>query len=328
MKVLVANPQLGRRLKRSDLLTEKAEIIAPENGTDDELQALAGDADIIVCVRLSPEVLKKAYKLKLIQKTGAGVDAIPFDAIPEHVLVANTSGANPVPLAEGTIAVMFALAKHIVQRNSAFPGRYLKTGTELRDKKVGIIGLGAIGREIAKRLQAFGMEILAIKRTPSENLKKELNLTYLGEQGDVDHVAAESDFIILTVATTPDTIGIIGKKQIDLMKPTAYIINVGRAALIEEAPLYEALKEGKIAGAGLDVWWVPHWWDPTWHPEIDRPAHYPFWELDNVIATPHNVGAVERTRYSDNALNIMIENINRIADGKAPVNQVDKLNRY
>ena len=172
------------------------------------------------------------------------------------------------------------------------------------------------------------MEILAIKRTPSETLKRKLKLSFLGGPEDVDHVVSQSDFIILTVATTPETIGIIGKKQIDLMKPTAYIINVGRAVLIEEAPLYYALKEGKIAGAGIDVWWIPHWWDSTWNPEINQPARFPFWELDNVIATPHNVGSVERNKYSNKAFDIIIKNINRIAEGKPPVNQVDKKHQY
>jgi len=329
MNVLVASQQLAKRMKDNpDLFAQHVDIIAPEKGTDEELSVLAEDAEIIVCTRLSEDVVIKASKLKLIQKTGAGVDAIPFDVIPEKVFVANTSGANPVPLAEGAIAMMFALAKHIVQRNRVFHDRYLKTGTELRDKKAGIIGLGSIGKEIAKRLRAFEMEILAIKRTPSETLQRRLKLSFLGGPQDVDHVVSQSDFIILTAATTPETIGIIGKKQIDLMKPTAYIINVGRAALIEEAPLYYALKEGKIAGAGIDVWWIPHWWDSTWNPEINQPARFPFWELDNVIATPHNVGSVERNKYSNKAFDIIIQNINRMVEGKPPVNQVDKKHQY
>ena len=329
MKVLSASPRITRRLKsKEDLLPENVDILAPETGTDEELMALAGDAEIIVCTRLSEKVVKKAPKLRLIQKTGAGVDAIPFDVIPEHVFVANTSGANPVPLAEGAIAMMFALAKHIVQRHGTFPDGYDRPGIELREKKAGIIGLGSIGTEIAKRLLAFEMEILAIKRTRSEKIKDALNLTFLGGSEDVDYVVSESDFIILTVAATPETIGIIGKKQIDLMKPTAYIINVGRAALIEEEPLYHALKERKIAGAGLDVWWIPHWWDPNWHPEINQPSRYPVWELDNVIATTHNVGSVERTKYSSNALDIIIKNITLMAEGKPPINQVDKEHQY
>jgi phosphoglycerate dehydrogenase-like enzyme len=188
--------------------------------------------------------------------------------------------------------------------------------------------LGNIGREIAKRLLAFEMEILAIKRIPSEQLRQELNLAFLGGTKDVDYVVKESDFIILTVALTPQTRGIIGKKQIALMKPTAYILNVGRAGLIDEEPLYKALKEGKIAGAGLDVWWVPHWWDSTWAPEIDKPSHYPIWELDNVIATPHNVGGTEITKYTYKPLEVMLENIRLISEGMPPTNQVDKEHQY
>jgi phosphoglycerate dehydrogenase-like enzyme len=106
------------------LIHEHVEIIAKDKETDVEMMALAGDAEIIICTRHSPGVLQCAPKLKLIQKTGAGVDAIPFEAIPNNVLIANTSGANSILLAESTIAMMFAVAKQIVPKHSAFPCRY------------------------------------------------------------------------------------------------------------------------------------------------------------------------------------------------------------
>ena len=171
------------------------------------------------------------------------------------------------------------------------------------------------------------MEILAIKRTPSEQMREELNLAYLGGPEDLNYVVGESDFILLTVALTPATRGIIGKKQIDLMKPTAYIVNVGRAALIHVEASYIALKEKKIAGAGLDVWWVPHWWDPTWYPEIDKPSHFPIWELENVVCTPHSAGSSEVTKYSDRPIEVMVENIKRVLEGKPPLSPVDKEHR-
>jgi phosphoglycerate dehydrogenase-like enzyme len=329
MKVLVVRSYLANWIKnQKNLLPENIELIIPEKGTEEELIKLARDVEIIICTRLSKAVVKNANKLKLIQKTGAGVDALPFEVINEKIFVANTSGANPVPLAEGTIGLLLALAKRVVQRNNAFPEIYRGRGTELRGKKAGIIGLGHIGIEIAKRLQAFEMKILAIKRRKSVELQEKMQLEFLGSPEDLDFLLTESDFIIVIVPLTPATRGMIGKREIGLMKPSAYIINVARAAIIDEEPLYHALKENKIAGAALDVWWIPHWWDPTWKPELNKPSKYPFWELPNVIATPHNIGYADLTKNSENPIRIIAENIRNIAEGRPPINLVDKEHQY
>lgn len=329
MKVLVVRSYLSDWIaKQKDLLPDNVELITPEKGTEEELVQLARDVEIIVCTRLSAAVVKEAKKLKLIQKTGAGVDALPFDAIGDNVFVANTSGANPVPLAEGAISLLLALARRVVQRHKLFPDIDRGRGTELRGKKVGIIGLGHIGIEIAKRLQAFEMKILALKRRKSIDLQNKMNLDFLGDPEDLDYVLSESDFIVVIVPLIPATRGMIGEREIGLMKPSAYLINVARAAIIEEKALYYALKEKRIAGAALDVWWIPHWWDPTWKPELDKPSRYPFWELPNVIATPHNIGFADYTEFSENPLRIIAENIGNIAKGKPPINQVDKEHQY
>ena len=118
----------------------------------------------------------------------------------------------------------------------------------------------------------------------------------------------------------------IGEEELRAMKPSAYIVNVARAALIQEEPLYRALSEGWIAGAALDVWWTPHFWDPLWNPEGKPASEYPFWELPNVICTPHSV--VSSDSRSDAGLKIMVENILRVKRGEPPINQVDKKLRY
>jgi len=328
MKVLVVGPYLADWLaNQKDLLPENVELISPEKGTEEELIDLARDVEVIVCTRLSAAVVKNAKKLRLIQKTGAGVDALPFDAINDDIFVANTSGANPVPLAEGAISLLLALARRIVQRNRAFPDIHKGRGTELRGKKVGILGLGHIGIEIAKRLQAFEMKILALKRRKSM-LQEEINLEFLGGPEDLDYILTESDFVVVIVPLTPATRGMIGEREIGLMKSSAYIINVARAAIIQEEPLYQALKENRIAGAALDVWWIPHWWDPSWKPELNKPSRFPFWELPNVIATPHNIGFADFTKYSEKPVRIIAENIRNIAEGRPPINQVDKEHQY
>ena len=118
----------------------------------------------------------------------------------------------------------------------------------------------------------------------------------------------------------------IGEEELRAMKPTAYIVNVARAAIIEEEFLYRALSERRIAGAAIDVWWTPHFWDPLWNPEGKPASEYPFWELPNVICTPHSV--VSSDSRSDAGLKIMVENILRVKRGEPPTNQVDKKLRY
>lgn len=328
MNVLIASP---RHARLSETLAEQlpscVQLVLPTKWTTEELVDLAGDADVIVCVRLDEVVARAARKLKLVQKTGAGVDAIPFDVLGEGVVVANTSGANPVPVAEGAIALVLALAKHIVGRHTRFPhvSDSDRRGVELRGKTVGVLGLGHIGVEVARRLNAFDMRIMALKRHPAEPVNAQLDLAFLGGPKDLEQILRASDFVIVTVPLTPETRGLIGEHELRLMKPTAFLVNVARAAIIHEAALHRALTEGWIAGAGIDVWWPPHWWDARWHPAGTKPK-YPIWTLPNVIATPHNVGATDTP--SDAAFRLIAENIRRIADGRPPINQVDRHLQY
>ncbi len=321
-----------RASRLQDMIPNNIQIIIPKTESEEEQIKLAHDVEVILCVRLSAKVVQAAKRLRLIQKIGAGVDAIPFNVLREDVLVANTSGANPVPLAEGAVALVLALAKRIVQRHNVFPPSGKETrgsvrGVELRGKKVGIIGLGHIGVEVARLLKAFEMRILALKRHPSKSLKTQLDLNFLGGPDNLDYLLQESDFVVVTVPLTPQTRGMIGERELRLMKPTAYIVNVARAAIIQEEPLYRALKENWIAGAALDVWWPAHWWDPAWHKNgAPVPSKYPIWRLPNVIATPHNIGSTDTP--SDAGLCIIAENIRHIAEGKPLINQVDKDLQY
>jgi D-3-phosphoglycerate dehydrogenase len=325
MKVLVVSQRLGTRLKK--YLTDDIQIFTPEKGDDKELVELAKDVEVILATRLSSEVAEAAKNLRLLQKTGAGVDDMPFDSLNDDVWMANTSGSNPFPLAEGAIALMLTLAKKIIPRNQMFiHGRTGEQGVFLKGKKVGIIGFGSIGKEVAKRLKAFDMKIYAIKRHLDNDLVKEFELDFLGVEKDLKFLLNKSDFVIVTVPLTKDTEGMIGEDEIRAMKKTAYIINVARAAIIKEEPLYRALNDGEIAGAALDVWWTPHWWDPLWNSEGKGPSKYPFWELPNVICIPHEIGFTDSR--SEEGVKIMANNIIRIKEGKTPTNLVNKRLQY
>lgn len=325
MKVLVVYKGLAERIK--ERLPDDIEVVYPETGTDEELVTLARDVEVIVSTRLSAIVAENAPKLKLLQKTGAGVDDMPFDELKPETYMANTSGSNPLPLAEGAVALVLALAKRIVPRHNEFhDGRSSKRGVMFHGKTAGILGMGAIGVEVARMLKSLGMKVIATRRSKDEALREELGLEWLGDKDDLDRLVRESDFLIVTIPLTPDTRGLVGEHEIRQMKRGSYFVNVARAAIVQEKPLYDALVDGHLAGAAIDVWWQPHFWDPFWNTENKPASAYPFWELDNVICTPHNI--VSTDHQSDASLGIMVENIIRINDGREPINQVDKQLRY
>jgi phosphoglycerate dehydrogenase-like enzyme len=325
MKVLIVNKRLAERINVN--LPDDIEVIYPEIGVDEELVELAKDVEVIVSTRLSSLVLENATKLKLLQKTGAGVDDMPFDALKEHTYMANTSGSNPIPLAEGAVALVWALAKRIVPRHLSFQtGREQKRGVILNGKTAGILGMGAIGTEVAKMLKAVNMKVMGLRRQRNDVLKEELGIDWLGGVNELDQLMRESDFLIVTLPLTPNTKGILGEREFNLMKKGSYVVNVARAAIIQEKPFYDALKSGKLAGAGIDVWWQPHFWDPLWNVEGNPASKYPFWELDNVICIAHQIASSDSQ--SDVGLKIIIENIIRTKDGKPPINQIDKKLRY
>jgi len=333
MKVLLAFPQILLSQASSMLSSFKGmlpagvQIIVPKKGTEEELVQLAVDVDMIVCITLPEKVALAAKELKLVQKIGAGVDGIPFDVLGKEVAVANTSGANPTPVAEGAVTLVLALAKHIVRRHNLFPqgDNTTMVGVQLRGKNAGIIGIGHIGMEVSRLLKAFGMKIYATKRDPKDTSGLAFVPDFLGGPGDLDYVLRESDFLVITAPLTPETRGMIGERELRLMKHTAYIVNVGRGPIIQEEPLYRALKEGWIAGAGLDVWWSEPWLNLL-SESASQTRQYEFWKLPNVIATPHNLASTDAGY--DAELRIAAENILRLSEGKPAINQVNKELQY
>jgi D-3-phosphoglycerate dehydrogenase len=170
------------------------------------------------------------------------------------------------------------------------------------------------------------MKIYGIKRHPEKCIKNKMDIDFLGGPEEINYVLRNSDFLILTVPLTHETRGMIGEHELKLMKKTAFIINSARGPILEEKALYKALNGGYIAGAALNSWWVPHWWDPLWNPTGNPPSKYPFWELPNVIATPHNVGSSDIPNKS--TIKIIEKNIKQVFEGKEPINKVDEKLRY
>jgi len=249
----------------------------------DGLPAALADADALVvrsAVQVDDALMEHAPKLRVVGRAGVGVDNIDADAATRRgIVVMNTPGANAVAVAELTIGLMLALARKLPAANSTMhAGKWEKKslqGAELRGKTLGILGLGRIGLEVAKRAKGFGLEIVGSDPFVSAAVARENGIKLV----TLDELIAASDYITLHVGLTPQTAGVVNAKSLAAMKKGVRIINCARGELIEDAALVAALKSGQVAGAALDVFAV--------EPLKDSP----YFELDNVILTPHIAGS-------------------------------------
>ncbi len=252
--------------------------------------------------------------VRLWQITGAGLDGADIPYMLERGLtVAHTPGqSSGIALAEHAMFFMLWFAKKYHEcaarmRSETFYGPATE---ELHSATLGVIGLGASGRELALRASVFGMRVVAIDVVdmPSD-LLRELGVSYFGKPTDLDRVLSESDYVSLHVPLTSDTRHLIGRRELERMKPSAVLINIARGELVDEPALIEALRSGQILGAGLDAF--------TTEP---LPADHPLLQMDNVLATPHNGGGSRGTSRRRGAA--AAENLDRVARGLPPLHQV------
>jgi len=249
----------------------------------DGLPAALADADALVvrsAVQADDALMAHAPKLRVIGRAGVGVDNIDADAATRRgIVVMNTPGANAVAVAELTLGLMLAMARKIPAANASMhAGRWEKKtlqGMELRGKTLGILGLGRIGLEVARRAKGFGMEILGSDPFVSAAVARENGIKLV----PLDELMAGSDYLTLHVGLTPQTTGVINTKTLATMKKGVRIINCARGELVEDAALVEALKSGQVAGAALDVF------------AVEPLKNSPYFEMDNVILTPHIAGS-------------------------------------
>ena len=247
------------------------------------LPAALADADALVvrsAVQVDEALLEHAPKLRVIGRAGVGVDNIDMEAATRHgIVVMNTPGANAVSVAELTIGLMIALARKIPAANASMhAGKWEKKslqGAELRGKTLGILGLGRIGLEVARRARGFGVELIGSDPFVSAAVAREAGIKLV----TLDELIAASDYLTLHVGLTQQTTGIINAKTLAAMKKGVRIINCARGELVEEADLAAALKSGQVAGAALDVL------------TEEPPKNSPFFAMENVILTPHIAGS-------------------------------------
>jgi phosphoglycerate dehydrogenase-like enzyme/ribonuclease HI len=297
-------------------------FLAPEK---DEQKKQISKAEVIVGGELTEEDLRIAKNLKLFQIPFAGVDKVNLEVFKKFpkIMICNTHGNNHA-VSEHAICLLLALSKNLVNndrdlRKGKWHGFVTKETTiQLHGKNLGIIGLGSIGLEIAKKALSFGMNIYAIKRSfqKGEKLDKKYGLTFLGDHEQLEYVIEKSDFIIIAVPLTAKTENMINGNILKLMKGK-FIINIGRGNVINEKALYQNLKNGNLAGAAIDTWYQ---YPNKSHREV-IPSKYPFHELSNIIMTPHNAGYSDRA-IEENILSVY-KNIVRVFYGEEPKNKVN-----
>jgi phosphoglycerate dehydrogenase-like enzyme len=298
---------------------EEVDLVFVETADDAEKVAKAGDADYILCswTPIPGQMIEAAPRLKLIQKYGIGVDKIDLKAAARRgVPVAIAAGVNAVAVAETAITLMLAIYKRLcLAHNSLRNGQWLKwelrTGCyELWQKTVGLIGGGAIGRAMAKRLShGFECRVLyydAVRLAPETETA--MGMTFSSMEG----LLREADIVSLHVPLLPETRGLIGTKEFALMKSSAVLINTARGGIVDEPALIEALRRKTIAGAGLDVFAK----EP---PDRDNPLLH----MDNVMVTPHNGGGTVDTM--KRIIGHGFDNILRVERGE-PLPEADRIN--
>lgn len=294
IKVLITDPINPIGIKSME--DEGYQVTQKQDLSKEELLDIVADYDAIICRSSTPidgDIIKKAKKLKCISITSTGWDTIDTDTADKlNIAVFGqpsdkegedvTRKGSFTPNAEHTILLMLALAGDFYNTvNDMKNGKWDKfnfLGTELLDKTIGIIGLGRIGQLVAKRAHSFEMKILAYNRD-NEDKKKHLQLDFPVEFVSLEELCKRSDFITIHTPKTPETINLISKKQFDLMKKEAIVINTARGGIINEDDLLDVLKNKKIRGAGLDVF-----------VNEGSDLNMDLISLPNVVATPHIAG--------------------------------------
>ncbi|HXG41262.1 MAG TPA: D-2-hydroxyacid dehydrogenase [Dehalococcoidia bacterium] len=301
---------------------------SPEPSQEDQEEAhrsllsLLGEAEVLLSSPIVPPDLPQlAPRLRWLQLTSAGVDRLlESPVLRSGITVTTASGIHAVPIGEYVLGAMLALAKGFPQAMAAQRERawrpYLPD--ELHGKTVAIVGLGAIGREVARLAKALGMRVLACRRScqePQERPPDAPEVDLLLPPSHLPQLLAEADYLVLAVPLTPETRGLIGRQELASMRQGACLINVARGPVVDEDALVEALRSGHLGGAVLDVF-----------SQEPLPADSDLWGLPNVLLTPHISGGTPR--YMERAVDLFCDNLRRYLAGEPLRNVVDPLRGY
>lgn len=285
-------------------------------GSEDEAQKYISDTEIIVSFDADffTSLINRAPKLKWVHLLSAGADTLPFDMLVEkNILLTNSKDVHKHQISQHVVGymLMFERSLNVFIKNQMKKiwDRSVKV-SELTGKTALIIGVGSIGEEIARILREFGMIVLGVRKSgkPSEYVDK------MYKTDEICDAISASDYVISALPLTDETYHLIGEKQFSYMKSTSYFINIGRGKVVDQKALINALKNGAIKGAALDVF-----------EEEPLPGDSPLWEMDNVIITPHMAGITPL--YMQRAMEILKYNLNSYINGLELKNIVD-LNKH
>ena len=281
-----APPQFTERLRKEFPLLEVVHL-----SDDDQIEKQISDAEIVVTWTLRPDQFNAAKKLRWIHSPAAAVHQLLFsELIASNVILTNGSEVHGATVAELVIALIFALAKklplamrcqqqRVWGQNQVWESR--PQPREVTGATLGLIGLGSIGTEVAKRASALGMRVIAVRNRVEAG--KADNVEQVYASSEMDLMLSKSDYVVIAAPLTSSTAGMVNAERLASMKPDAYLINVSRGQLVDESALAEVLRSGKIAGAALDVF-----------EKEPLPPDSPLWNLQNLLITPHIAGFSEK----------------------------------
>jgi D-2-hydroxyacid dehydrogenase (NADP+) len=316
MKVLVGSNPMGLEKAIPELQKQYPDITFEHVPQREDTLTMIADADVYMGW-MNRDICLAAKQLKWVQSPSSGIDY--YLAIPEFkesdVLLTSASGTHGACLAESALGMILAFTRGIRDSILAQPKhewaiRAIRPRmVELTGNTLGIIGLGRVGRALAERARVFGLRILAVDMFPGS---KPEYVEALWDLDGLDDLLRESDYVVVTVPRTPETMDMIGAKQMEMMKPTAILVGISRGGIINQEAMAEALREGKIGAAAVDVA----------YPE-PLPVDSELWDLENLLITPHVAGGTQHE--GQYVLEIFQENLAKFLNGESPLrNQVDK----
>jgi phosphoglycerate dehydrogenase-like enzyme len=289
------------------------------DGIEDDLR----DAEVVIAWSLRPEQLRAARKLRWIHSPAAAVHQLMVpEVVNSDIILTNSSEVHGGVVAEHVLALVFALAKrlpqaarfqekHVWGQEALWLGR--PRPREIAGATLGLIGLGSIGRRVAKAASSLEMRVIAVREHVEKAIPEGVQQVFASAQ--LDELLSQSDYVVLATPVTPNTVGLINAARLAKMKPDACLINVGRGPLVDEAALVHALREQKIGGAALDVF-----------EKEPLPADSPLWDLENLFITPHTAGITEKLW--DRHYALISENLRRYLQGQPLLSVVNKKQGY
>ena len=307
----------AQRAALAETVSDRATIVFLDQLDATSRRAALSSATVLLAHNTAKELRGDEFELiggaRLIQFLAAGIDFIPLDQLPAQVPVASNAGAHAQSMAEHALAMALAAAKHLPMEHARLKrGEFNQFGSTrmIAESTCGIFGLGGTGLALARLLRCMGAQVHGINRRGEASDQ----IDWVGKPDDLDAMLAVSDILFVTAPLTRQTIGVIGHRELGLMKDDAIVVNVARGELIDEEALYHHLRDNRNFVACIDAWWI----EPVRHGRFEM--KFPFLDLPNVIGSPHNSAAAGNGRI--NGIRRAAENCLRALAGETPLHLI------